>query len=469
MNKSLLADVFRAINRSELPALEKWVCSPAVNLREDVVRLFKVLAEWKHHGCPSLKKEEVFAKLFPGVPYDDAHLRHVMSFLLQSIKRFFIWRELNGDEVQGRILLCRRLKRLGLERLFERELNGALEALEKQPLRNHHYHFLKYKLALERHGHVAQQRRSGMLFFQPILDELTNYYLSDLLRHACNVAALPAASAESFDLHLLPEALVHLQSSSALPSALAIYRNAYLALTQGEEGERHYRNLKKLLLQHWETFPPEEARAICLLAINYCIRRLNRGERPFIKEAFELFRLAIERNVLLENGRLSPFTYNNILMLALALKEFDWAFRFLQDYRPFLPENERENFYHYNLAVYHFRRSEYAHAMRLLQGVKLRDKHYNLNARRILLRIYFELGEFEALHSLLGSFSTYIRRQKDLGYHGEMYLNLIRFTRKLLRCDFQNLRQRAKIRTELENTPAVAEREWLLKQLEEKP
>ncbi|RMF29330.1 MAG: hypothetical protein D6765_04620 [Bacteroidetes bacterium] len=355
-----------------------------------------------------------------------------------------------------------------MERLFERELNGAREALEKQPLRNHHYHFLKYQLALEQHSQVAQQRRSGTLHLQPVLDELTRYYLADLLRHACNVAALPAASAESVELPLLPAALAHLETSTDPTPALAIYLHAYQALLQGEEGETHYRRLKHLLLQHWAAFPPEEARALCLLAINYCIRRLNRGERPFIKEAFELFRLAIERNVLLENDRLSPFTYNNILMLALALKEFDWAFRFLQDYRPYLPENERENFYHYNLAVYHFRRSEYARAMRLLQGVKLRDKHYNLNARRILLRIYFELGEFEALHSLLGSFSTYIRRQQDLGYHGEMYLNLIRFTRKLLRYDPQNERQRAKIRRELENTPAVAEREWLLKQLDEK-
>ncbi|MEZ4952687.1 MAG: hypothetical protein R2825_03835 [Saprospiraceae bacterium] len=36
---------------------------------------------------------------------------------------------------------------------------------------------------------------------------------------------------------------------------------------------------------------------------------------------------------------------------------------------------------------------------------------------------------------MLSSFQTYIYRKKDLGYHRDLYLNLIRFTRRLLQLD----------------------------------
>jgi len=49
------------------------------------------------------------------------------------------------------------------------------------------------------------------------------------------------------------------------------------------------------------------------------------------------------------------------------------------------------------------------------------------------LQSYFELGEFPALASLLDSFTTFIQRQTKLGYHRERYLNLIKYTKKLMK------------------------------------
>ena len=80
----------------------------------------------------------------------------------------------------------------------------------------------------------------------------------------------------------------------------------------------------------------------------------------------------------------------------------------------------------------------------------------------MLLRIYYDLGESDALDSLLDSFSIFLRRRRDIGYLRQNYLNLIRFTKKLLQIPKEDKVARAKLRVEIEGAKALAEREWLL-------
>ena len=103
--------------------------------------------------------------------------------------------------------------------------------------------------------------------------------------------------------------------------------------------------------------------------------------------------------------------------------------------------------------------------MNLLQQVDFKDRLHQLDARRMLLLMYYELSEFDALESLLDSFQTYIRRQKDLSYHRDNYLNLIRFIRKMLRLNLDLRANREDIIKEINDTKALAEKAWLLEQL----
>jgi hypothetical protein len=101
----------------------------------------------------------------------------------------------------------------------------------------------------------------------------------------------------------------------------------------------------------------------------------------------------------------------------------------------------------------------------LLQEVSLKEVLFNLDARRVLMRIYYELGEFSALDSLLESFTVYLHRQKNLGYHKNNYQNLIKFVKKLLHSDLKNAVLKAELTLDIENTVELTERDWLLAQL----
>lgn len=153
-------------------------------------------------------------------------------------------------------------------------------------------------------------------------------------------------------------------------------------------------------------------------------------------------------------------------MLALASQELDWADYFLHEFRDKLPEKERESIFHYNLAVYYFRKPDHDKALSLLnQQLAFDDIFYNLNSRSMLLQIYYEKGLFDLLTSHLDSFTTYISRKKQLGYHRDNYINLIQFVRKLLSLPKGDKAGRAQLRESITATKALADKQWLLGQV----
>ena len=94
------------------------------------------------------------------------------------------------------------------------------------------------------------------------------------------------------------------------------------------------------------------------------------------------------------------------------------------------------------------------------------DILFNLIAKSMLIKIYYEEGEFTALDSLLESLRTYINRKKAIAYHKNIYNNLIRFTKRLVRVGPYDSVQKEKLRREIEEANPLPERKWLLEQLE---
>ena len=175
---------------------------------------------------------------------------------------------------------------------------------------------------------------------------------------------------------------------------------------------------------------------------------------------------ALQSDVLLENGQLSRFAFKNIVALALRLGEFDWAEGFIEKYSSALDARHRRNYTDYNLAKLHHARRDYAKAMRMLHKVEYEDVFLNLDAKVLLLKIYFEQGETEALESFILSFQRFLQRKnKELGYHRENYLNTLHFASKLLTINELDKLEKERLRSEITGAKALGEREWLLEKL----
>jgi hypothetical protein len=266
----------------------------------------------------------------------------------------------------------------------------------------------------------------------------------------------------------------HLESEiwnlkSEISVAVLAYFHAYQSLSKDDDAVAqytHFQELRTILEHNWQQFPTEEMRGLYLLAINFCIKKINRGDRQFEREVLGIYKIGIENRLLFENNQLSSYTYKNAMMAALKVGEMAWASQFLDDYKPFLASNDREMIYKYNKALYFFRNNDYKSAMQLLQTVNLKEVLFNLDARRLLARIYFELKENAALDSLIDNSKIYLHRQKSIGYHREMYLNFFKVLEILLKMDVKaDASTIEKLSIQIKETQYLAEREWLLEKL----
>ena len=105
--------------------------------------------------------------------------------------------------------------------------------------------------------------------------------------------------------------------------------------------------------------------------------------------------------------------------------------------------------------------------MELVNQYEFKDVLVNLNAKTMLLKMYYELSEYKALESLLESMRAYLQRKKELGNRINGYKNIVRYTKKLLKVNPYNKNQIAKLRQEIETATPLTEKAWLLKQLDD--
>ena len=465
MYDSQLIEYFLTLTSTDRRELRKFVRSPYHNQREDVVQLFDYIDANVEKGQIKLKKEVVFAALFPDSAFDAKRLNYAMSFLTKALEAYLTQSEVTRQPEQSAFLLQQALILRGANGLAERAIKQAQSALAATTHRNGAYFQQLARLNLEEYDLRRRTSRGETAGLQVASDAFHVFVVTEILREACAMRAHQSFGTKSFEQPLLPTVLDLAATPQYLAiSAVSAYFHAYRALSDDSQLD-DFQELRKILESNWHLFPETEMRGLYLMAINVCIRKINQGKRAFEQEVLQIYRAGLDNKLLFENGQLSPYTYKNVMSAAAKIGEYAWADAFLTTYKPFLPSKDRENVFQYIVALLRFRQGDSATAMTLLQSVNLREPLFQLDARRLLARLYFDANELTALDSLIDNTKIYLHRQKDIGYQKEMYVHFFKTLEKMLRMDLKNEKEVAILRGVIIETKLLAEREWLLEKL----
>lgn len=468
MQNSQLITIFKSLSPKEVRSLRKWLLSPAHNQREDVVRLFDYLIHAEHlNNEKSLTKEKVFGKVFPKQNYDDALLRQVMHFLVKAVEEFLAFQEWSEDPTRLRLALAGVYRKRKLDKVFLKTIKGIEAIQESHPYRDEHFLRNEYLLLQEQYAYLEGKKRIVPMNLQKISDKLDLTYCADKLRQSCFMLAHQKVYKAQYNAGLLQEVLQYVveQELFEIP-AIAIYYYGYQALT-AKESEEYFYKLKETINCHWALFPKEEMRDMYLMTINYCIGRMNAGSEQFVREAFDLYRQGFQRELLVENNLISRFTFLNVIRIGLKLKEFKWADTFIEEHQHLIPQSSRDSIVSLSRARLDFEKGDYDSAMKILIHADFDDVLMHLSAKAMLVRMYYEQSEYDALESLLESMRTYLNR-KDMigGQQKTLYSNLVRFTKKMISLNPYNKEPIQKLKDEVAKV-SVAEKDWLLQQLDE--
>lgn len=459
MRESILLKNISVLEEKDRKQFQKWLESPLFNKRADLIALFQLIHKSIDKNPKTLIKRTAWDLIYPNEVYQEAKMNLIMSLLLQQLRAFLAWQAWQADEAAQQVYLCRALRSLGLDAEFERAWEHADTVINELPYRDEQYYWWNNQLYKEKFDHQSLKNRINTMDISLLAENRNIAHQLGQLRMSCSMEILKNIAQPQ------PEPGEKNEKTATEIPGIRLYTRLLQALKNPEE-EAAFLEAQDLLNQFSGQFREAERKELYLISLNFCIRKINSGHAAFRDLAFQLYKNGLENKALFDNGILSQFTYKNATSAGIMVGQFDWVRDFLEQYKKYLHPRERHSTYTYNLAVYHFRLQNYDQAMELLRDANLGDDSLtNLDARSMLARIYYERGFWDALDALLDSFTAYLRRHNDVGYQKANYENLIRFLRKLMRNAPLNKDLQEKLAQEIAQTPQLAERNWLLTQL----
>lgn len=465
MINSRFGQLFLSLKPAERRLFSKFIVSPFFNQQSVLAQIWEHLLD-RYETLDLLpEKEELHTTIYPGKPYNDQQMRLSISRLYKSLLHFLAYQEATSNPAQLKLYEAKALHKKQLEKHFQRSLGQAQKQAKEEGYKNAEFWQFSFQLQLEQTRQISKTQYSGEAALQQLSDTLDLAYLSAKLRHICLLLTHQKVFQSQFDIGLLPETLAYIKQQELLEEpAIACYFHYYHTLIQ-PENNTHFQAFKNSIFQYSQQFPPDEIRDLFLLAINYCVKQGNEGKQAYISEMLELYKEGLQADILLEQGELSHFTYHNIATAGLKTKNYDWVNHFINQYKNKLPRQHRESSYSFNGARLAYAQGFYKKALPLLQKANYKDLLLNLAAKTLLLKIYYELDEFDLLNAHLDAMKNFIRRKAVIGYHRSNYLNIVSFTKKLTSVNPYDKAQRKSLEEQIRKTEHLSEKEWLLKQL----
>jgi hypothetical protein len=201
-------------------------------------------------------------------------------------------------------------------------------------------------------------------------------------------------------------------------------------------------------------------RELLQLAINFCSRLYNQGDRSLLDQQLALFRIGLERRLLYDQGHINGYTFTNMITIGLINRSYAWVREVLDEFGQQVAPVQRSGINAFNEARLCYALQDYDRSLVLLQQAVYNDLLLNLSAKTVQMKVYYSIQAWSALDSHLEAMRQFIRRHKELSYHRDNFLNLISMLGKCLKNT--SISKRAELRQEIAAQTHIAEKEWLL-------
>lgn len=454
--------VLQTFSSWEFRSLDAYIRSPFFTRQTMILQLWEIVRPLApDFSAPVLDRQQLFQRLWPDQAYAENQLRYLLTDFTRLLEGFLAYK--HWQEAPGRFQqeLIEAYAQRGLHKYCSQKSQQLAQILSQATgLSTQRLH---QRFQLEEVRYLAtESKRQDSYPVQSVLLSLDQMAIAYHLKYACEGINRTRIFQEAGKSSLTPFLLQALKSDPSLRTPLSdYYQQVYYMLTE-TAGDVHYYALKESLWAETQ-LAQEERVPLYFFALNYCIRQVNQGKEDFRTESFALYRKALENDILYdERGYLAENHFKNLIALGTRLKAYTWTKSFIETYQFKLEEEIRPNAYCYNLAYLSFAQQDYQQVLQLLQQVEFTQVFYQLGAKTLLLRTYFETQEFEALEYLLKSFRTYLRRQKALSdTQRNLYLNLCQVVQMLNRYVLGEKVSLEQIKQILTEKPQIAAREWL--------
>ncbi|MFK7983727.1 MAG: hypothetical protein AB8G86_27370 [Saprospiraceae bacterium] len=470
MKNSKLILLLKTYDVADWRRFGEFLATPFFNKKKELIPFYrylkKIAPEFRDE---KLDKTVLFQKIYPNQTFDQRLLGDIIHYLLRQAEHFLKIIRLENKTHTSNLLILEELLARKLEKNYRLYRKKAQGIIDHKKQKDESYYLFQYQLSKIDYQHfIAQKKRKRDASLQISLNQLDEFYFFNKLKSSCEILVNKEIIAEEdFELSFTEEVVNYLsQRMGKLSPIIKIYLIAYKLVSQ-KNADEHFLQLTELLDRYNEVMTSDEKNNLYLFAINYCVAQMKQNNQVnyYVTQCLALYMKGIYQKFLYQDGYLSPWTFKNVVKLGFNLKRFEWTENFIQEYHAHLEDQFQEDAYNYNLADLHYRKQNYSDALTHLMQVQFTDIFYNLGAKAMLIKIYYETDEEEALLSMIASFTIFLKRNKKIAPNfRQTYLNFVSLVYKILKMKAHNV---LTIKETIATTNPLTDRRWLLKVHEE--
>ncbi len=444
--------------------------SPQLKNSEELVALGELLVSYyPKFDSPELDRVKLFNKLYRNEPYQEKKLPYLFTDLVKHIEAYLVQLYVHENEsVYDHILLKVYYER-NAEKYFKQTLEAQQKKEEGQLAKKIGYYFHQYEinqmanaLVLNKTGHS-----SGDLLKRS-LNMLDQFYFQEKLRSANMLFNYSDIHANEYEVILIRQIV---EACNEIPfntiPTLQAYKATYSLLTE-ENNNVILSELQDFIQENEDKISFDYLREIYGYIRNHHVINTNTGQSKNPLPLFELLKILIEKNYLLENGFLSPWDYQNMVITAIRCGELDYAYNFINSYRELLDPIFKGPSFHLNMAYYYFAQKDYSKTLQYVNKVDSNDDNFVLSIKVLTIKTYYELEEFVPLFYLFDSFYIFLKRNKSLSnQHKSRYLNFIKYIKKVAKIKLGSKTSAMTLKDEINEKKQSVDMRWLNFKLDE--
>ncbi|HLT23845.1 MAG TPA: hypothetical protein VK004_01850, partial [Ignavibacteria bacterium] len=480
-------DILRTFEGDEFKKLGKFLDSPYFKHPRDLVPIYNALKPYyPEFSDPSLTKQSLFNRLYPGKNFGDTKSESLMKTLLSDLfkasREFLVYLGLERDKNRRKYYMLDQLRERKLYKQFEKEFTdtdtsiedaGSLDLNALIDYFNAENLGIAYHIEMGNASEVFKSMLSGTDFI--MLLAMIKAYRNTDIKHLTSAFNTPYKDnlADKVLAKLDSEKLLAdlAESGSDLYPYIAVNYYIHLMNKYPDEFEYYYK-AKNLLFKHVMQFSRTEKYVLFSILASYCSRKSGREHvERFSAEEFELNKMTLELGIYRysEKDDFQINNFRNMVLTALDVHEIDWLEKFIEKYSRELNPKYRKNMKEYSLAQLYFARGEYERSLEEIAKIKYNYLFFQLDLKYLTFKNYYEMNYLEEADSVLNAISRYISTTKDIS---ESFRNrgtsFVKFARELLR------RKSEKNSTDIDlllkkimNDEEVNSRQWLVEKVDE--
>lgn len=482
MFKSKSTQLLRSFSHEEIRSFSLFLSSPYFNTNTRVTKLFSELKKhYPEFSSKGVAKEKLFNKLFPGKAYNDQVMKNMISELLRLEKDFLAVNGFRRNEYQHSLELVAELAVKSAEGLIWKEIDSLKKKLDNRlPVSdqmNLYSHLLEEKVfayfIVSNSQSIASEsiERSG--------EQLTIYFLKTIFRLSMNNHINRFSFNREIEKNFpdmiinyidLAEFLKYLESIKHKETTYLMLSYYALQAVKSIDDDEYYSKYHDLLFAKTGELNKGDTKLFLHFMESLCAQKINAGRTKFYRDLFDTFDYQLRHNLYsIDLNKITVLKFRNMVLSALRIGEFDWAEKFIHDFRNKLQKDNRKNIVELALAQLNFERGNFSSTLEHLNRIKTDQIYLKIDVRNLNLMSLYELGYFESAISLIDSFRKLLSNNSSFTeQYSRKNLNFISSVNSLIKIRIENVTSGIDdLIHKVNSYDVISNKKWLMQKIED--